>query len=442
MAAAKAITTDRQVAALRPAEKPYEVSIDGARGLAMRVFPTGTKAFEFRYVSLAGARRRLPLGAYPGLKLADARNQAAALRVAVVGGADPAEERAAAKAAARTGETLDELFTAYQTAAAKGLHGGRGRPKTAKVLAVEESRWRLHVRPKLGARKFTELTRGDIKAFMRELASTEMSPASVASIGGSLRAVLAFAVYEERLEVNPAVGLTRPLEPPTRERMFNDESIGKIWCALVLASKPRAKAQDRADKGARLEPSTALALRFALLTLCRRGEVAGAKWSEVDETARLWTIPADRSKSRRPHVVPLSKSALAVLKEARALQDSPFVFPAPEDADRPLPPDAMTLALTRICRRQNVPHGSPHDFRRSGATTLAAVYQTPGFIVSLLLGHAASDGAAAVTSVYNRFDYAPQQRAALEAWGEHIAALGEGRKVRAADVVQLRGRRR
>lgn len=441
MTTAKAITTDRQVAALRPTEKPYEVTIEGARGLAIRVFPTGTKAFELRYVSLAGKRRRLPLGVYPGLKLADARDRAAALRVSVVDGSDPAAERAAAKVAARTGETLDELFTAYQAAAVKGLHGGRGRPKTAKVLAVEESRWRLHVRPKLGSRRFTEITRGDIKSFMRELASGEMSPASVASIGGSLRAVLAFAVYEERLDVNPAAGLTRPLEPPTRERMFNDDSVTKIWRALVVASKPRVRGEDRADKAARLEPRTALALRFTLLTLCRRGEVAGARWSEIDEKARVWTIPADRAKARRPHVVPLSTPAMAVLAEARALSDSPFVFPAPENVERQLPPDAMTLALTRICSRRELPHGSPHDFRRSGATTLAATYQTPGFVVSLLLGHAASDGAAAVTRVYNRFDYAPQQRAALDAWGEHVVALGEGRKPRDADVIPMRGRR-
>src|SRR5690606_12382650 len=132
----------------------------------------------------------------------------------VIDGGDPAEERAAARIAARTGETLDDLFEAYQAAGAKGLHGGRGRPKTPKAIKVEESCWRLHIRPKLGDRKFAELRRSDIKAFMRELASRgDFSAAYVASIGGVLRAVFAFAVYEERLEINPALGLTRPLAP-------------------------------------------------------------------------------------------------------------------------------------------------------------------------------------------------------------------------------------
>lgn len=443
MSTSKAISTDRQIAALKPTEKLFEVSIDGARGLALRVFPTGTKAFEFRYVTVAGKRRRLPLGSYPGLKLSEAREKAAALRVGVVDGGDPAEERAAARIAARTGETLDELFEAYQSAGKKGLHGGRGRPKTPKAITVEESCWRLHIRPKLGDRKFAELRRTDIKAFMRELASKgDLSAAYIASIGGVLRAVFAFAVHEERLEVNPAIGLTRPLEPKTRDRMFDDVALGKIWAALVLASAPRVKGEPRLDMGARLEPTTALALRFTLLTLCRRSEIAGARWREIDEKNAVWAIPAERCKGRRTHLVPLSAPALQVLKEARKLGDFDFVFPAAEDAEKPLPPGTMTLALTRICERHGLPHGSPHDFRRSGATTLTSErYGVRRFFVSKVLGHSANDGGADVTGVYDRNDYLPEKRTTLATWGEHIVALKEGKKPPAANVIQLRRQR-
>lgn len=425
MASLKAITTDRQISALRPAEKLFEVSISGARGLAVRVFPTGTKAFEFRYVTVGGKRRRLPLGTYPGLTLADAREKAATLRVNVVDGGDPAAARAAARVAARTGETLDELFEAYQSAGAKGLHGGRGRPKTPKAITVEESCWRLHIRPKLGERKFTEVRRPDIKAFMRELAAKgDLSAAYVAAIGGVLRAVFAFAVHEERLEINPAIGLTRPLAPKTRDRMFDDEALRAIWAALSAASVLRAKGEERPDMGARLERSTALALRFTLLTLCRRAEIAGAHWREIDERNAVWTIPAARAKARRMHLVPLSAPALEVLKQARKLGDSEFVFPAPENPDRSLSPGAMTLALTRICERHGLPHGSPHDFRRSGATTLTSErYGVRRFFVSKVLGHAANDGGADVTGVYDRNDYLPEKRRTLATWGEHIQSL-------------------
>jgi integrase len=427
MASGNVLTTDRQLAALRPAEKLYEVSIGGARGLAVRVFPTGTKAFEFRYVTAAGKRRRLPLGTYPGLKLADAREKAATLRVSVVHGGDPAEARAAARIAARTGETLDELFEAYQSAGAKGLHGGRGRPKTPKAMTVEESCWRLHIRPKLGERKFADVGRADVKSFMRELAAKgDLSAAYVASIGGVLRAVFAFAVYEERLEINPAVGLTRPLAPKTRDRMFDDEALGTIWAALIAASSARVRGEERPDMGARLEPTTALALRFTLLTLCRRAETAGARWKEIDEKNAVWTIPAGRAKARRMHLVPLSAPALEVLKQARTLGDSEFVFPAAEDAKRPLPPGSMTLALTRICERHDVAHGSPHDFRRSGATTLTSErYGVRRFFISKVLGHSANDGGADVTGVYDRNDYLAEKRTTLATWGRHIVELND-----------------
>lgn len=424
---AKAISTDRQIAALQPGEKLFEVSIAGVRGLALRVFPTGTKAFEFRYVSVAGKRRRLPLGSYPGLRLADAREKAATLRVSVVDGADPAEERAAIRIAARTGDTLDELFEAYLSAGAKGLHGGRGRPKTPKAMTVEESCWRLHIRPKLGDRKFAEMRRSDIKAFMRELAARgNLSAAYVASIGGVLRAVFAFAVYEERLETNPVIGLTRPLAPKTRDRMFDDEALATIWGALTLSSSPRVKGEERPDMGARLEPTTALALRFTLLTLCRRGEIAGARWKEIDKKNAVWTIPAERAKSRRMHSVPLTAEALDVLGEARKLGDSEFVFPAAEDQRRALSPGTMTLALTRICERHGLPHGSPHDFRRSGATTLTSErYGVRRFFVSKVLGHSANDGGADVTGIYDRNDYLAEKRTALATWGKHIVELGD-----------------
>ncbi len=158
------LTTDRQVAALKSAGKPYEATIGGAHGLVIRVFPSGTKAFEFRYVAVNGQRRRLPLGNYPGLSLAAAREDALELGVAVTRGADPAAERAAAKTAARTGDTLSELAEAYFTAAAKGLHGGRGRPKRPLTLKIERNRFDRHLAPLLGARRFSEIKRADVKA--------------------------------------------------------------------------------------------------------------------------------------------------------------------------------------------------------------------------------------------------------------------------------------
>jgi integrase len=438
MATIGPINTDRQVSGLKPSERTYELAVSGARGLIVRVFPTGTRSFEFRYVSINGKRKRMPLGSYPELGLSRARDLAGALRVRVVNGDDPAQERAEAKVAARTGETLAELAEAYWAAAERGLHGGRGRPKTANTLRAEKSRWKRYLVGELGDVKFTELKRRDIKAFMRRLAvGHDLAPDSVASIGRVLSALLAFAVHEERIDANPAHGVTRPLALRSRDRMFDDEALSKIWKALVLASESRVRGEDRPDKHARLEPSTALALRFALLTLCRRGEVAGARWAEIDENARVWIIPAARMKARRPHVVPLSDAALRLLREARlAFGIEEFVFPAHEDLKRPVSPDVMTRALARLCQRHGVPHGTPHDFRRSGATTLTGErYGIRRFVVAKVLAHAADDGASAITAVYDRNDYLADKRTALAAWADHVLGLNGEPSKRSGNII-------
>ena len=125
----KAISTDRELYALKPEAARYERAVSKARGLSVLVYPNGCKTFVARYRAECGARRRLPLGDYPGLSLADAQLKAAALRTeVVVERKDPAGERAAARNEARLGETLEDLAEGYFKAAAIGLHGGRKRP--------------------------------------------------------------------------------------------------------------------------------------------------------------------------------------------------------------------------------------------------------------------------------------------------------------------------
>lgn len=437
---ANVITTDRQIAALKPSTTRIERGVGGTRGLCLIVYPGGAKIFVLRYVAQNGTRRRLPLGAYPGLSLAEARVEAANLGVAITRGEDPAAERTEARVAARLGDTLEELADAYWKAAAKGLHGGRHRPKRDRTIINEKSLWKSHILRKLGDRRFEELKRPDIKDFMRELATEgELRPASVASVGGVLSNILAFAVHEDRLEANPALGLTRPLGWESRSRLFNDQALVKLLGALSEASAIRLDGEQREDLAARMGPTMALALRLLVLTLTRRTEAAGARWAEIDLKAGLWTIPPERAKSKRLHVVPLSPEAIRVLEAAKRLPDAggEFVFASPSDAKRHLDPHAMTRAVSRLCKRLDVPQGSPHDFRRSGATTLTGEdYGFRRFIVGKVLGHNAQDGAA-VTSVYDRNEYLGEKRAALDAWARHLATL-EQEQGPANDDVEVR----
>lgn len=417
----KQLTTDRQLAALKPAARPYEVGIEGSRGLVVRVFPTATKNFELRYTAFNGARRRHVLGVYPDLSLAEARTRASALRVGIVDGGDPAADRAAEKHKARTGETLRELAESYWEAAEVGLHGGRKRPKRASTIS-KERRWWRHIEGSLGARPIADLRRSDIRIFMRGLAtSSGLSAASVADIGALLQSILGYAVLEERLEANPAVGLARPLAVISRERMFSDEALGTILRAAARAASDHSG--ERSDRLARLSPAIGLAIQLLILTLTRRSEVAGARWEEFELSANLWTIPSARAKAKHVHVVPLTTDAVEVLQSIRRLNpQSDYLFPSSGPSGEHLDPHAVTRAFARIAARRGLGPGSPHDVRRTGATTLVARYGVSRFVISLLLGHTPRDGAA-VTGVYDRHTYIPEKRTALQHWETHLRSL-------------------
>jgi len=422
---AAGISTDRQIAGLKPGDKPYEVAVEKCRGLRVRVFPTGARHFEYRYMTDAGTRRRHRLGPYPGLSLADARAAAAALAVGVTAGQDPAGERAAARERARTGDTLSELAESFWKASAKGLHGGRKRPKRQITIEKEQQWWRCHIEPALGRRRIEELKRADIKVFMRELATDSgLAPASIGGIGSLLQAVLGFAVDEERIDANPATGLARPLALTSRDRLFNDHALSVLWSAASVASQPRQPGERSADIHARLLPEMGLAIRLLMLTLSRRNEIAGARWKEFDLNAGQWTIPSERAKAKHIHIVPLTPEMLEVLKVARNLHPrSEMVFPAMKGEGEHLDPHALTRAFSRICKRNKLESGSPHDIRRSGATTLVSRYGVSRLVVGMLLGHTAREGAA-VTSIYDRHTYMPEKRRALEDWSRHLANLG------------------
>jgi integrase len=418
------INTDRELYALKPQSARYERAVTKARGLSVLVYPNGCKTFVVRYVAENGARRRLAIGDYPALGLAEARLKAGALRLQVVEGKDPADERRTARREARFGETFEDLARGYWPAAARGLHGGRRRPLRPETIERQKALWARHIKPVLGSRRYKDLRRADIRAFMQGfVVEGRLSASSIASIGDVLRALYAYALHEDLVEANPALGLTRPLAPQSRARLFDEDALRQILAALVDASH----ADDgRSDPHARMVPIMALALRFTILTLCRRSEIAGAKWSEIDLKTRIWVIPPERTKNRQFHVVPLSLEAIEVLASARAWSatlGAAWVFPSPADPMAHIDPHAMTRAVARICKRLGLPAGSPHDFRRTGATILTGErHSIRRFIVGMLLGHTAHEGAA-VTAVYDRNEYLAEKRYALDAWARHVTEL-------------------
>jgi integrase len=418
------ITTDRQLASLKPLDSRFERRVSGVRGLTVRVWPSGLKQFEVRYAVKGGPRRRMTLGDYPTVTLAEARRKATELRLELLNGVDPVAERAAALLPAPPQETLDEVAEAYWRAAELGLHGGRRRPKRPRTIANERHLWKRHISATFGQTAPRDLKRAQAKPFMRSLVTERgLSAASAASIGGLLHSVLAFCVQEEMIDANPMVGLARPLALVSRDRLLDEPGLRLVWEIAIEGARPRPAGYLNIGLAARPEPVMALAIQLLMLTLTRRNEVAGARKAEFDLDAALWVIPAERAKANHQHLVPLSPPALSALAAAFALDpESPFVFPSPRVADQCIDEQAITRTFSRIFERRKLPLRSPHDVRRTGATTLTGRYGVTRFIVGLVLGHTPKEGAA-VTAVYDRYTYVPEKRAALAKWAGHLTGV-------------------
>lgn len=193
----------------------------------------------------------------------------------------------------------------------------------------------------------------------------------------------------------------------SRERVATQEELRLVWLGLEdMAKNPVGRA-------------TALALQLAMLTLQRRSEVAGLTKPEVDFGARRWTIPGSRTKNKSPQVVPLAPLALKILKAGFEHSGADVAFCR---RNRLMASRATALTRGFIRLREDVGAGdlTVRDLRRTGATMMAEI-GVSGDVISRILNH--TPPGPQVTKIYNRFDYEPQKRAALERWEAHLMTI-------------------
>lgn len=208
-----------------------------------------------------------------------------------------------------------------------------------------------------------------------------------------------------------------------RQKVLSSDELIALWQGFEGAS---------ARDDLFVSQSLVIAFKLLAVTLQRRAEVTGAKRSEFDLKARTWTIPGDRTKNHRTHVVPLSDLAVSLVGDAERLAgDSRHLFPSPRagsDDDRPIEPAALSHAFRRVCAAIDLEGVRPHDLRRTGATALTSEQLGQSrFVVSCVLNHASdTGGAASVTEVYDRNTYLAEKRRALDAWGRHLAHIVGG----------------
>ena len=433
------IKTDAGVKAAKPDPGKAQVDypVDGVRGLALRVTRTGKKSWSLRYRNAEGDQRRQTIGTYPEVGFADARQAAQIALGAVAGGADPAKAKRTAKAAAKARKlsTVADLIEAYFEAATRGKHRKNARPKRASTLADERSYFTRFILPRLGGRPMADLTRTEVQQLIDDIETK--SPAGARITRNVIRQAFNFAIRQEATERNPAARV-EATKWTDRERVLTDAELKTIWTACRTPHKVA---------GFDLASGTALALRLAMTTLQRGGEVVGIHAREIDRASKLWIIPGARTKNHREHSVPLSDVALAILADAFTLAMGKrsdtwtgYAFPSPRDHHKAITRRALSRAMKKLGAAAGIADATPHDYRRTGSTNITGErIGIPRFIVSRVLNQISdTGGAAAVTGIYDRNAYLTEKRRALDAWGALLTAIVEGRD-RAGNVVRLAG---
>ncbi len=441
---ARSKLTTQGARAAKPTGKRQTGHPDGqVPGLELRVSGNGRKVWSFRYRTLAGAQRRMSLGVFPAVDVGDARTAAMAALTVIAAGGDPAAEKRRAKAAEANREirSLDDLADVYLKACEEGRWRPKGKTKRASTLADETATLKRHVRPTLGKRDYSEITRRDVRQLLGKMAARGIG-ARTNKVHAIIRQVFAYAVGEELVQINPAVGFPPLGAQQPRVRVLTDAEMKALWGALVDPSKLRDKSGEPVTVGRPMR----IALQLAALLLQRRAEVAGMTVAELNLDEGVWLIPGARAKNGKPHLVPLPPRAVVMIREAIRLanegreEPSRYVFPSRHKAGQAFRPDSLTHAMADLTDALGIEGVSPHDLRRTGSTALTSerIGVSP-FIRSKVLGHTSDAGGGSAVSAthYDANEYVAEKRKALEGW-EQLLLMIVGERPQGTNVTQLR----
>jgi len=406
----KALTDTAIAKALRVAaetKKRKDISDPREPGLRLRVTPAGGAAWVLACRDRAGRMRRFPLGVYSAadgaMGIKDAREAARAMRHKVrQEGADPiAEQRAerARAAATRAGiGTLQSLLDQF----------GRQRASGLKSWPAYERNIDRVFKPHL-AKALADLTLADLQLTADLYPAKQQAALAVRCI----RPMLKWASAPGRALV-PAefVQITQPATVRRRDRVLSHAELARLLPVLIASESPYAAA-----------------MMMMFYTLGRRSEIDGARWGDLDWTAGTLTISGERSKNKQPHTVPLPAQAVELLRARLPAGADPAGLIFTTRGGGPLASwDRETKAIQSA---SGTAGWHRHDLRRTGATMLGDLGETPD-VIEAALNHASIRSPLAAT--YNRSRYRPRVAAALQRLADALDGIEAG----AAQVVPLR----
>ncbi|MBK8801059.1 MAG: integrase arm-type DNA-binding domain-containing protein [Fibrobacteres bacterium] len=406
------IASPKEYENAHPEAKEYAISDGKCPGLQMIVSPSGSKQWEFRY-RLSGHRRKISIqGGYPKNSVKVARDWATYWTDLVSKGIDPADDRRRKQeeAAAKRGQGVHT----FRSVASTWLDiYARTKPLSPISRKHIQEKFDNDVFPVFGDKSVSEVTESDIDRLTGQIVGKGRIDKAYRVLW-HCRGVFGYAVEKGLASKDPTFNKEKrlpPLKTGNRAALTDPQQVGKLL-------------RDIAGCGAAI--STRGALRLVPLVFTRPSELRLAKWSEIDLERALWDIPAQRMKGpvnkRRSHLVPLSRQAVAILRELRETnEESEYVFPSPRSPHFPLSNMAQLKALRAMGYTSK--DQSIHGFRAIARTLLDERLRFPAHVIEAQLAHAVKDSNG---TAYNRTQHIDARREMMQAWADYLDTLERG----------------
>lgn len=349
--------TDAKIRTLKPSDKPFKVS--DSHGLYLLVKPGGSRHWYLKY-RISGKESRIALGAYQAISLSDARQQREGIRKMLALNINPVQQRAAVRGSRTPEKVFKNVALAWHKSNRKWSQNTADR-----LLASLNN----HIFPVIGnlpvselkPRHFIDLLKGIEEKGLLEVASRTRQ---------HLSNIIRHAVHQELIDTNPAANLGGVTTPPVRRH----------YPALPLERLPELLERIGAyHQGREL---TRHAVLLMLHVFIRSSELRFARWSEIDFTNRVWTIPATRepiigvhysgrgAKMRMPHIVPLSEQSIAILKQIKDITgNNELIFPGDHNPYKPMCENTVNKAL-RVMGYDTKKDICGHGFRAMACSAL------------------------------------------------------------------------
>lgn len=392
--------TDSAIKTAKSKEKPYKLS--DAQGLYLEITPNGSKLWRLKY-RIAGKEKKLALGVYPTVTLAQARQRRETARGQLAEGIDPGEQKKAAKQAHRvTGLTFETLAREWFT-----YNSPRWAESTARKakLYLEND-----LIPGIGSRPVKAITRPELVELVRKV-EARGSLNAAGKIRQWLHQIFRFGLASGAMDVNPATDLS-VLAAPVKAAAHHPH--------ITFAELPELLGKIDSTN---IHILTRCAIRLLVLTAVRPGELRAAQWSEFDLDDDTWAIPASRMKARRQHLVPLPHQAVKILRQLQEITGKyPLLFPGQQNADRPMSENTINKALRLMgyAGRQ-----TGHGFRHLLSTELNERKYDKD-LIERQLAHGDENE---TRDTYNHATYLPQREIMMQEWADSIDALCAGANV-------------